>query len=75
MTCGEVEQIEGGRLTSQYDAETHVLSRWKLKQPRPRQSTLPSKQPRSAITTIVLEPPEDMRSMEVWGDAIVLTGL
>ena len=70
--------MERGRLTSRNDAETYHLSLWKLKRPRPRQLTPPSKRSRSVVTTIP-EPPENMRSMEIpledWGDAIVLTGL
>ena len=31
---GELEQIERGRLTGQYDAEVHGLSRWKYKPPK-----------------------------------------
>ena len=65
-------------LFDQCDAEAHALSRCARKRPRTYRPTLPKKRPPSAVTTI-LEPPEDMRPMEITlkdrGDAIVLTGL
>ena len=70
--------MERGRLAGQYDAETHALSLWRHKRPKPHQASPPPKRPRFAAPAI-LEPPEDMRPMkiplEAWGDAIVLTGL
>ena len=76
---GELERIARDPPSDQCDAEAHTLSRWTpRKRPRTDQPTSPAKRPRSAVTTIV-EPPEDMRSMEIpledWGDAIVWTGL
>ena len=68
--------IARDRLSDQCDAEAQPLSRWTLNWPR--RDEPPPKWPRSAVTTI-LEPLEDMRSMEIpmedRGDAIVLTGL
>ena len=74
----ELEQVTGHRIAGQYDAGTHVLARWRYKRPRLHEASPPPKRPRFA-TPAILEPPEDMRPMEVpledWGDAIVLTGL
>ena len=67
---GELERVERGRLAGQYDTEMHALSRWKHKRRRPHQASPPPKRPRFAAEA-TLEPPEDMRPMEIpledWG--------
>ena len=60
----ELERVECSRLAGQYDAETYALSRWRHKRPRPHHASPPPKRPRFAAPAI-LEPPEDMRPMEI----------
>ena len=75
----ELERVTRGRLAGQYDAETHALSRWRHKRPRLHQAPPPQKKRPRFAAPATLEPPEDMRPMEIpledWGDAIILTGL
>ena len=75
---GALERIARDRLSNQCDAEAHALSQWTRKRLTTDRPTPPAKRPLSTVMAI-MEPPEDMRSMEIpledGGHAIVLTGL